>query len=100
MCSQFSIKDSVLLLLKKKQRKKNRFSAKSLVENFYKNIHNFKIKMFYQNRGQIFVLCYLIFAWVKTYEIKDFRLTILWDLHDLELAKVKNVSPKTVELIF
>ena len=33
--------------------------------------------MFYQNRGQTFVLCYLIFAWVKTYEIKDFRLTIL-----------------------
>ena len=74
MCPQFSIIDSVLLLFKKK---KNRFSAKSLVENFYKNIHNFKIKMFYQNRGQIFVLCYLIFAWVKTYEIKDFRLTIL-----------------------
>ena len=70
MCPQFSIKDSVLLLLKKKQRKKTRFSAKSLVENFYR------------------------------LKIKDFRLTILWDLHDLELAKVKNVSPKTVELIF
>ena len=32
------------------------------VECFNKIIHNLGIKMFHQNRGQIFVLCYLICA--------------------------------------
>ena len=68
----FSLSKKVCLLLSKKasvwfyyKKKKKRFCPQFLVECFYKNIYNLRIKMFYQNRGYNFVLYYLIFIWVK-----------------------------------
>ena len=48
--------------------KKNFFSI-ILVEYFFKNIDNLRIKMFYQNPAYSFLLYYLSFVWIKFHAI-------------------------------
>ena len=80
---RFYKRASVLVLLEKEI--PPRFSPRFFVQYFYKNIHNLRIKMFYQNSEHTFVLYYLIFALVNIYATCTPKLRI---------------SPKTMKLVF
>ena len=71
VCPLVFKKDSILVLLNKDFLKSQLF-----VEYFYKNIHNFGIKMFYRNSRHTFVLYYLICAWLK-FHVSIMRFTRL-----------------------